>query len=52
MSLEVVMIAMRWRTMVGQDPANKWVIAKIVFSNGLWVKCEVPAVAGAFFNSI
>ena len=34
--------------MVRQNPASKGVIAKIVFLNGLWVKCETPAVAGAF----
>jgi hypothetical protein len=39
--------------MVRQNPANKWVIAKIVFLNGLGFKSEAPAIAGAFFpNSI
>ena len=42
--------------MVCQNHASKGVIAKIVFPNGLWVKCETPAVAGAFsflfFNCI
>jgi hypothetical protein len=35
--------------MVCQNPASKGVTAKIVFPKGLWVKCETPAVAGAFF---
>jgi hypothetical protein len=34
--------------MVGQNPAIKRVIAKILFSKDLWVKCETPALAGAF----
>jgi hypothetical protein len=35
--------------MVLQNPANKGVIAKIVFPKGLLVKCEAPGVAGGFF---
>jgi hypothetical protein len=38
--------------MVRQNSANKWVIAKIVFLNGLVIKGEVPALAGTFFLSI
>jgi hypothetical protein len=34
--------------MVSQNPASKGVIGKIFFLNGLWLKYETPAVAGAF----
>jgi hypothetical protein len=34
--------------MVRQNSASKGVIAKIFFPKGLWVKCETPALAGAF----
>jgi hypothetical protein len=34
--------------MVRQNPANKGVIAKIVFLKDLWIKGKTPAVAGAF----
>jgi hypothetical protein len=34
--------------MVRQIPAGKGVAAKIVFLNGLWVKCEARRLAGAF----
>ena len=37
--------------MVRQNPANKGVTAKIFFPKGLWVKCEAPALAGAFFST-
>jgi len=37
---------------VHQNRANKGVVAKIVFLNGLWVKCEAPAVGRGFFLTL
>jgi hypothetical protein len=34
--------------MVGQNPASKGVIAKIVFLKDLGFKCETPAVGRGF----
>jgi hypothetical protein len=38
--------------MVGQNTANKRVIAKIVFLNGLWLNAKAPADAGAFLLTL
>jgi hypothetical protein len=38
--------------MVGQNPASKGVIGKIVFLKDLGLKCETPALAGAFFLTL
>jgi hypothetical protein len=38
--------------MVGQNHANKRVIAKIVFLNGLWVKCKNPGGCRSFLLTL
>jgi hypothetical protein len=38
--------------MVRQNPANKGVTAKILFPDGLWVKCEAPGIGPRGFFPI